>query len=94
VVVRVSAGPAWAGGPPEDQPGWDAHATFIDDLVARGLMIMGGPYTDNSGTLMLFEGLRAGEVRQLLLADPFVLNGVFELEDVRDWTVYVDTRVE
>ena len=26
-------------------------------------------------------------------SDPFLLNGVFEIEDVADWTVYVDTRV-
>jgi hypothetical protein len=24
--------------------------------------------------------------------DPFVQNGVFVIEDVSDWTVYVDTR--
>jgi hypothetical protein len=26
--------------------------------------------------------------------DPFIQNGVFEIEDCADWTVYVDTRVE
>ena len=26
--------------------------------------------------------------------DPFVHNGVFLIEDVADWTVYVDTRLE
>jgi hypothetical protein len=30
----------------------------------------------------------------VMQSDPFVLNGVFEIEDVADWTVYVDTRIE
>ena len=26
--------------------------------------------------------------------DPFIQNGVFVIEDLADWTVYVDTRIE
>jgi hypothetical protein len=28
-----------------------------------------------------------------LQGDPFVRNGVFEIEEIANWTVYVDTRV-
>ena len=94
VIVRVRPGPTWGEGPPEDQPGWDEHAAFIDDLVERGLMFMGGPYADNSGSMTLWEGVTAGDLRELLRDDPFVRNGVFELEDVIDWVVYVDTRLD
>jgi uncharacterized protein YciI len=90
IVAQVSAGPTWQSGPPEEQPDWDEHATFIDDLTDRGLFVMGGPFSDYSGTLMLFEGLSADEVRETLERDPFVRNGVFVVEDVREWTVYVD----
>ena len=90
VIVRYRAGPTWGEGPPEDQPDWDAHADFVDDLVARGTFVMGGPFRDNSGSVVLLEGVDAAEARQLLEADPFVQNGVFVFDDVRDWTVYVD----
>ena len=90
VVVRVRAGATWDGGSIREQPGWDDHAAFIDDLVARGLMVMGGPFSDSSGSLMLFEGVGEDEVRRLLADDPFVLNGVFVVDDVREWTVFVD----
>jgi hypothetical protein len=30
------------------------------------------------------------EAAELLATDPFVANGVFVLDSVRDWTVYVD----
>jgi uncharacterized protein YciI len=90
VVVRWRAGPAWTSGGPEDQIGWDEHAAFIDDLIERGIFVMGGPYGDNSGSHTLLEGVSAEEARELVLQDPFVANGVFELEDVRAWNVYVD----
>ncbi len=90
VVVRWRAGPAWTSGPPEEQPGWDEHAAFVDELVERGTFVMGGPLADYSGSLTLLEGVSEEEARELVLRDPFVANGVFELEDVRAWNVYVD----
>jgi uncharacterized protein YciI len=94
VVLRLAPGPAWTSGKPEEQPDWDAHAAFIDDLIERGVFVMGGPYTNRLGSMSLWEGMNADEVRELMQRDPFVLNGVFEIEDAADWTVYVDTRIE
>ena len=90
VLVVFNAGPMWQSGPPEDQPDWDAHADWVDDLIAKGTFVMGGPLSDNSGSVSLLEGLTAAEAAGLLATDPFVLNGVFVLDSVRDWTVYVD----
>jgi hypothetical protein len=90
VVVRWRAGPAWTSGSPEDQAGWDEHAAFIDDLVERGIFVMGGPYADNSGSHTLLENVTEDEARALVLQDPFVANGVFELDEVRAWNVWVD----
>lgn len=90
MIVRFRAGPTWDGGPIRSQPGWDAHARFIDDLVARGTMVMGGPFGDNSGSMSLFEGVSEEEARRLIDGDPFVHNEVFVLEEVREWTVFVD----
>jgi uncharacterized protein YciI len=93
VVLRVGPGPAWTSGRPEDQPDWDAHAEFIDDLIERGHFVMGGPWTDRLGSMSIWEGMSADEVREVMQDDPFMRNGVFTLEDCADWTVYVDTRV-
>jgi uncharacterized protein YciI len=90
VVVRWRAGPAWTSGPPEEQDGWEEHAAFVDGLVERGTFVMGGPLADWSGSLVLLEGVTAEEARELVLQDPFVEKGVFELEDVSAWNVYVD----
>ncbi len=90
VIVRFRAGPTWASGAPEDQPDWDPHAAFVDDLVARGIMVMGGPFADYSGSLILLENVTEQEARELVAGDPFIANGVFVLDDVRAWNVYVD----
>ena len=90
VFVRFRAGPTWTSGPPEEQPGWDEHAAFVDELIANGTFVMGGPLADYSGSLNLLENVGEEEARALLACDPFVLNGVFELEDVRAWNIYVD----
>jgi uncharacterized protein len=90
VVVRFRAGPTWGDGPPDDQPGWDEHAAFVDELVARGTMVMGGPFADYSGSQIILENVGEDEARELVARDPFVANGVFVLEEVRAWNVYVD----
>jgi len=91
VIVRFRAGPTWeAGGAVREQPGWDAHAAFVDGLVERGTLVMGGPYSDTSGTMMLLEGVDADQAARILADDPFIANGVFLLEEIREWTIFVD----
>jgi len=90
VLVIFRAGPAWGSGPPEDQPGWGEHADFVDELIEKGTFVMGGPFSDHSGSVNLLEGVTAAEAADLLATDPFVENGVFVVDSIRDWTVYVD----
>jgi uncharacterized protein YciI len=90
VLVRFRAGPRWASGPPEEQPGWDEHAAFVDDLIERRIFVLGGPLSDHSGSQSVLENVSQAEARELVARDPFVLNGVFVLEEVRSWNVYVD----
>ena len=90
ILVRFRAGPTWTSGTPDEQPGWDEHAAFVDELTARGTIVMGGPFPDNSGTLILLENVGEDEARDLVSRDPFILNGVFVLEEVRAWNVWVD----
>jgi hypothetical protein len=90
VLVRFCAGPTWTSGPPDEQPDWDDHAAFVDELVARGTMVMGGPFADHSGSLVILENVGEDEARELVARDPFVVNGVFVFEEVRAWNVYVD----
>jgi uncharacterized protein YciI len=90
LIVRFRAGPTWTSGSVREQPDWDAHAEFVDALIARGTFVMGGPFSDNSGSMSLLEGIDADEARRILEDDPFMKNGVFVLEEIREWNVFVD----
>ena len=90
VLVVFRAGPTWESGPPEDQPDWEAHADWVDGLIENGTFVMGGPFSDYSGSVNLLEGLTAHGAKELIATDPFVLNRVFVVDSIRDWTVYVD----
>ena len=63
VVVVWKAGPTWTSGGVREQPGWEAHAEFIDALIDKGTFVMGGPFADNSGSMSLLEGVTADEAR-------------------------------
>jgi uncharacterized protein YciI len=89
-MVRFRAGPTWTSGSVREQPDWDAHAEFVDALIERGTFVMGGPFSDNSGSMSLLEGIEADEARRILEDDPFMKNGVFVLEEIREWNVFVD----
>ena len=89
-MVRFRAGPTWTSGSVREQPDWDAHAEFVDALIERGTFVMGGPFSDNSGSMSLLEGIDADEARRILEDDPFMKNGVLVLEEIREWNVFVD----
>jgi uncharacterized protein YciI len=90
LMVRFRAGPTWSSGSVREQRDWDAHAEFVDALIERGTFVMGGPFSDNSGSMSLLEGVDADEARRILEDDPFMKNGVFVLEEIREWDVFVD----
>jgi uncharacterized protein YciI len=90
LVVRFRAGPTWQSGSVREQPDWDAHAEFVDDLIERGTFVMGGPFADDSGSQSLLEGIDIEEATRILQEDPFMKNGVFELEEIREWNIIVD----
>jgi uncharacterized protein YciI len=90
LVVRFRAGPTWRSGSVREQPDWDSHAEYVEELIERGTFVMGGPFADNSGSMSLWEGIGLEEARRVVGEDPFMRNGVFELEEIREWNVFVD----
>jgi uncharacterized protein YciI len=91
-LVIFGAGPAWVKGRgARQQAYWDEHAAFIDDLTERGLLVAGGPFGDESGALNILAGaVETLDVVNLYAEDPFVVNGIFVLERVVQWLVFVD----
>jgi uncharacterized protein len=75
--------------------GWDQHAAFADDLVDRGVIILGGPVgsdTEEDIALMAVEAPDEGTLRSIFDADPWTVHRVFRIKNVRTWALWLDGR--
>jgi uncharacterized protein YciI len=75
-----------------EQPLWDEHAAFIDQLVDDGSILMGGPLIDEGGSLLIFNAEDENEVREKLRNDPWAKQGILKLENVKRWEIFIDER--
>ena len=74
------------------QPFWDEHAAFIDQLVDDGFILMGGPLVDEGGSLLIINAEDESEVKETLKNDPWMQHGILKLESVKRWQIFVDVR--
>ncbi len=91
LVVLRRSGPEWkAGVPLEQQTGWDGHAAFMDKLVADGIVMLGGPLTnDESRALLVVQGADEAAVRRVLADDPWHESHLV-VDSVDAWTIRLD----
>jgi uncharacterized protein YciI len=94
--VSTAKGPGWnrtRGN--REQPFWDEHAAFADELVERGVVIIGGPIAsddDDDIALLAVEAADEDAVRSIFAADPWTVHDVFLLKSVRAWSLWLDGR--
>ncbi len=60
-----------------------AHLENLKPLVEQGRMIIGGPFTDGSGSLMIVDMEDEAAARAFAENDPYVKQGVFERVEVK-----------
>ena len=91
VVLRRS-GPDWDPALPlEEQSGWDEHASFMDDLVTSGFVVLGGPLADEQRVVLAVEADSADAVRATLAQDPWDESHL-RIESIDAWTIRLDSR--
>ena len=66
-----------------EQPFWDQHAVFIDQLVAEGFILMGGPLVDEGGAMLIITAQDENEVKTKLKSDPWFEKGILKLDSVK-----------
>ena len=92
-VVLWRPGPAWvAGKTVREQPYWDEHATFMDQLFDKGIVLLGGPFADATGSLVIWEAEGEQELADIIAHDPFVIHGIFALKSLKQWVLFLDAR--
>jgi uncharacterized protein YciI len=92
-VVISSAGPSRdPSKSTRQQPLWDEHAAFIDQLVAEAFILMGGPLVDEGGAMLIVNASDENEVREKLKDDPWYKQGVLKLQSVKRWEIFIDAK--
>ena len=91
-VVERRSGPEWDRARPlEAQSGWDAHAAFMDGLVERGFVVLGGPLADEHRVVLAVEAESEDDVRSTLARDPWHATHLV-IDAIDGWTIRLDGR--
>lgn len=62
------------------------HLAKLEPLDRQGRVILAGPLTDKTGSLIVIEADSLEEAQRLAQEDPYTVNGVFERIEVHPFT--------
>jgi uncharacterized protein YciI len=94
LVVLRRSGPRWEPAQPlEEQSGWPAHASFMDELVDAGFIVLGGPLADDERVVHAVEADSEDAVRDTLARDPWSETHL-QIETIDPWTIRLDGRAQ
>ena len=92
-VLRLERGGPWDWSRDmREQDGWDEHAAFMDDLVDKGSIILGGPLEGDRETMQIIAAESEQAVRDLFATDPWWVNGMLTPVRIERWTIVLDGR--
>ncbi|HXO10726.1 MAG TPA: hypothetical protein VN880_21975 [Solirubrobacteraceae bacterium] len=92
LVVLRRSGPRWDPSLAlEQQEGFVAHAEFVDELVDRGIIILGGPLSDEIRVAYAAEADSEDALRAQLVRDPWEGTHLV-IETIDPWNVRLDGR--
>ncbi len=60
-----------------------AHLDNLRSLVERGKVVLAGPFTDGSGSLIVIDMDSEAQAMAFAHSDPYVTQGVFERVEVK-----------
>jgi len=95
VACFMQPGPNWDHSKGvREQAFWDEHAQFIDDLFARGVVLMAGPFEpEGTGALVILNVETPEEAYAIYANDPWKHQGILHVAEAREWTIFLDARL-
>ena len=74
------------------EPHLPAHLVYLQELKARGALVLSGPFADRTGGMVLISAASRAEAEAIAQADPLVANRV-DTYELREWVI-TDGRPE
>jgi uncharacterized protein YciI len=74
------------------EPYLAAHIAYLQELKARGTLVLSGPFGDRTGGMVLVNAASRAEAESIAEADPLVANRV-DVYELREWLI-TDGRPE
>lgn len=68
------------------------HRQYLTSLISQGKLAVSGPFTDDSGALIVYEAGSKEEAEEILKGDPFHANGIFVRWVIRPWNPVLANR--
>jgi uncharacterized protein YciI len=68
------------------------HRQYLAGLREGGKLAAAGPFTDDSGALIVYEAASRDEAESFLQGDPFNQNGIFVSYQLRPWNPAMANR--
>ena len=91
--VRMDPGQLWdPARPAREQAFWDGHARHMDALFELGAVVLGGPYADRTGSLVIVRARDLRHAREMFRDDPWTVHDVLVAGEVKAWTIFLDGR--
>jgi len=75
-----------------EQPYWDEHARFVDELFDAGKIVLAGPFADGSGALVIMAVESVETARAIFREDPWAQRDIQVAADVKEWTIFLDAK--
>jgi uncharacterized protein YciI len=92
LVTLHRSGPQWDPALTlEEQSGWTEHAEFMDALVERGFVVLGGPLADEHRVVHAVEAESEDAIRATLARDPWSGTHLV-VASIEPWTIRLDGR--
>ena len=76
--------------PFREQPGVMDHVQYMATFLEQKKLVMGGPFLDNSGGMMIYNCETIEEAQKIANDDPTVKSGLLNVE-VKQWMVAMQT---
>ena len=102
-LVRMQPGPLWDHSRARrEQPGWDAHAAYLDRLTEHGVVVLGGPicashsgnghsgngHNDDRDALLVVDAYDEAAALAVLAGDPW-LNRILTIKSIETWEIWL-----